>query len=503
MTSEGEKKPDFSGRIGRKASLVLATLFALLLIGGGVSILLTKSILEGTDEIGRLSEDIKRIDRIHFTAHHLVDAISYAMIRGAQYPGEDFSEVISNLGSQVEDYLKAKPAREVSQGDLPGKEQELEIFRELMEMASNLTRVAGGIFSSITQGARPKPEDLENLMGLIYRVHAKAEQLTQIHQAQIRRLIQMNSERMRLILIFYLTFLLIGSLLIVVGSLAFSRAIVSPLRKLATATHEIASGRFDKRVPVSSKDEIGQLSYSFNVMAERLAEHEAELRSLNEKAQSLAIMEERERIAREMHDGLAQTMGSLHLRITRAQELLDMDGTARAKAFLEETRKMAEGAYEDVRQSIFGLRTMVSRSLGLVPTLTEYLHEWSVQTGIPVDLQIRDERATHLTPEAEVQLIRIIQEALTNVRKHAGAAHAWVRFEMEGDRALVTVADEGKGFDMALPPKRAGRSFGLESMQERAQSIGGSLEVQSLPGKGTSIIARLPIVDKGDYKWKP
>lgn len=639
--------PEFPGRIGRKVSLVMASGFALVLLVGGVTILLARSILGSTEAIREESEAIKAIDRIHFTAHHLVDATSYAVIRGMPYPGEDVQGISSSLGGQVEAYLKARPREEIT-------EVEQGIFRDLRAMASTLGRLSQGIFGSVVQGAKVRSQDLEALMELIYRIHARAEQLTGIHQARIPHLIRQGGERMRFILTLYLAFVVIGVLLIAVGNVTFARAIVAPIRMLAAATEEVASGHFEKRVPVSSRDEIGRLSFCFNAMAERLAEHERELRSLNEqlerkarerealykigteilgslnldrilhsvvekakallgcevgalclleegqgpilqvtsgpplafapregqegrtdlmglcsldkaeacvegqallctvvrpeyreahlavplkrggkvigvfcvgdrqprsfsaaevdllsglaaqaaiaienarlyeRAESLAILEERERIAREMHDGLAQVLGALHFQLSRVEELLKAGETARVGETLEEIRRMAEGAYEDVRQAIFGLRTMVSRGLGLIPTLTEYLHEWSGQSGVAADLQIRDEEATRLAPEAELQLIRIIQEALANVRKHAMARSVSVRFEREGDYALVTVSDDGRGFEVSKPPKPISKGFGLTTMRERAESVGGSLEVHSGPGRGTSILVRLP-----------
>ncbi|MFQ5960385.1 MAG: HAMP domain-containing protein [Candidatus Methylomirabilales bacterium] len=637
----------------RRLSLAIASLFALVLLVGGISILLTQLILESADQIEGFSEEIKRIDHIHFTAHHLVDGISYAAIH--EMPGSDtnFPELIGRLSGQVEAYLKTTQS-------LREKELGFEFVQELMAMISRLSRLSKEIFGSIARGEKAKPRDLENLLGLIHRTHAAAEHITQIYQAEIRKLVQSSEEKMRLILGSYLAFVLGGSLLIVMGSFSFSRKIVVPIRTLAAATEEVASGRFERRVPVSSKDEIGQLAHSFNVMAERLEDHRRQLRGLNEslerkaqeaealykigteilalldldkllhsvverakellgcevgalcllneeeerelvprvtsgppeafgegriqpvdqslaltlmdycppapgagsqgrpqfrcamvkpeyleahlavplkrgkkvvgvfcvgdrrprsfstaevdllsglatqaaiaienaklyeKTQSLAILEERERIAREMHDGLAQALGALHLQVTRAQELLKVHQVAKAQTVLERIRKIAEAGYDDIREAIFGLRTIASRGLGLVPTLREYLHEWNLQNGVVADLQIDTETEVKLSPEAELQLIRIIQEALANVRKHAAARFARVRFELEESHLLVTVADDGKGFDQTQLSRRTSNCFGLETMRERAESVGGSLKVQSRLRRGTTVIVRLP-----------
>src|SRR5207249_2061229 len=136
---------------------------------------------------------------------------------------------------------------------------------------------------------------------------------------------------------------------------------------------------------------------------------------------------------------------------------------------LRGVKRVAAAAYGEVRQAIFGLKMMVSRDLGLIPTLTEYLHEFSQETGISVELKVADEATTKLSAHAEVQLIRIIQEALANIRKHAHAKRAWVIFETEGDKAKITVQDDGRGFDSRDAARLSRASFGLQSMRERAE----------------------------------
>ncbi len=161
-------------------------------------------------------------------------------------------------------------------------------------------------------------------------------------------------------------------------------------------------------------------------------------------------------------------------------------------ATLGEAEKIAADAFREVRQSIFGLRTMVTRSLGLVPTLAEYLHDFSQQSGVAVDLRISDEGQIRLSPDREVQLIRIIQEAHTNVRKHAEARHASVTLDATPEGLGVTIADDGRGFAPAEVRARGRESFGLQTMEERAAAAGGCLRVESAPGEGTRVVVRFP-----------
>ena len=208
---------------------------------------------------------------------------------------------------------------------------------------------------------------------------------------------------------------------------------------------------------------------------------------LSEEVRSMAVIQERERLAREMHDGLAQELGLLHMKLCGALER-STDAEAVAQA-MREMVYITDHAYEDVRQSIFGLRTFVSRGLGLVPALTELLHEFSVRNGIRVELEVAD-GTFRLSQASELQVVRIIQEALANVRKHARADHAVVRLQREGDWIRVSVEDQGIGWDPMTSTDR--RHFGLQGMRERAEGLGGQLQIDSSPGRGTRVVATVP-----------
>jgi PAS domain S-box-containing protein len=212
---------------------------------------------------------------------------------------------------------------------------------------------------------------------------------------------------------------------------------------------------------------------------------------LYQEVQSLAIVKERQRLAREMHDSFAQTLGLLHLQLGKVRE--DHAGIdPHLTAALNDLTRMSEHAYDELRQSIFGLRTMVSRGLGWIPTLTEYLHEFSTRTGIRVTLQTSEEVPDRLPPATEVQFVRIIQEALANVQKHARADHARVRLEREAPWLRVTIEDNGQGFQRDGSDVGKPNHFGLQTMRERAESLGGRLEIVSAPGSGTRVIATVP-----------
>ena len=210
---------------------------------------------------------------------------------------------------------------------------------------------------------------------------------------------------------------------------------------------------------------------------------------LSDEVRSLAAVEERERLAREMHDGLAQALGLLHLKLQGA--LASSAGAPRSTEQLREMVQITERAYEEVRQSIFGLRTFVSRGLGLVPTLTEYLHEFSAHNGIAVELESRPVlRSARSLPRPRCRPSASSRRRSTNVRKHAGSDRARVRLQRDGAWLRVTVEDDGVGWDAR--PCQDRLHFGLQTMRERAEGLGGRLEIDSALGRGTRVVATLP-----------
>lgn len=217
---------------------------------------------------------------------------------------------------------------------------------------------------------------------------------------------------------------------------------------------------------------------------------------LFDQVQQLAVMEERDRIAREMHDGLAQILGYLNLRLRLAEEMLERGDREALRAELSHSASVTQEAYADVREAILGLRTSISLEQDLVTTLREYLRKFRQNSNIEAELEIECDLPVLLTPAAEVQLIRIIQEALTNVRKHARASHAWVRIRTIGGMAEVSISDNGRGFDLVQSAAKEGH-FGLQTMRERAESVGGTVEFLTAPGRGTTVQVRLPLATEG------
>jgi signal transduction histidine kinase len=214
---------------------------------------------------------------------------------------------------------------------------------------------------------------------------------------------------------------------------------------------------------------------------------------LMEQQQIMATLRERERLARELHDGLAQSIAAAHLQASTAKLLLTQGATADLGECLDGILDTTMQAETDVRDYLLAAKTVISAGRTFFPALREHLQRFSRQYGLPVELSVPPELEEHgLAPAIEVQLLRIIQEALSNVRKHACADHVRVCFSIAEQRLRVAIIDDGLGFD-PVTLVSAGGGYGLRAMRERAETLSGSLTVSSRAGQGTEVVALLPL----------
>lgn len=206
----------------------------------------------------------------------------------------------------------------------------------------------------------------------------------------------------------------------------------------------------------------------------------------------MAVLEERYRLSREFHDGLAQTLGYLGLQSERLEQLLKEGLVETAVTESAEMRRSIRAAYVDVREAIDGLRLGMEAAGQLAARLREYTTEFTRQTGVHVEFTAVPDQI-NVPPNSALQLLRIAQEALTNVRKHAQADEVAVRLRQLDDELQLTIIDDGRGFPDSLPVERQYRSYGLSSMRERTESLGGTLTVATQPGQGTRITVVVPV----------
>ncbi len=212
---------------------------------------------------------------------------------------------------------------------------------------------------------------------------------------------------------------------------------------------------------------------------------------LYERIRYMATTEERSRLAREIHDNLSQLLGYLNLKAASAEQLLARDQVEQARDALREVKQIAQEVYADARETIFSLRATTSEE-GLLVALQGYLADYAMYYGLQAELIVNDPLLLEFPAETEIQISCIIQEALTNVRKHAGARKVWLRFEPQGSMVRLCIQDDGRGFDPGWSDDKGGLRFGLSIMRERAESVGGRLELDSQLGAGTQVVVWVP-----------
>jgi len=207
----------------------------------------------------------------------------------------------------------------------------------------------------------------------------------------------------------------------------------------------------------------------------------------------IAQEEERLRIARELHDEAGQALSALSMGLGAAQRVLP-SGADRAWGILEDLKAQTVEVVGRIRALTVDLRPSLLDDLGLVSALRHYTQDLSQRSGTNILFEARGLKG-RLPAQVETALFRIVQEALTNVTRHAAAHTAWVRLEQAGTMLTVSIKDDGQGFnpDEMMPSKTGGKGLGLLGMQERAILLGGALHIDSQPGQGTQVCVKLPL----------
>ena len=214
-----------------------------------------------------------------------------------------------------------------------------------------------------------------------------------------------------------------------------------------------------------------------------------ELASLRDSEIERASLEERTRLARELHDGLAQ---DLWLAKLRTGELASMDGLpVEARQAAQEAVAAIDVGLGDAREAVAALRSSAHSESGFCNLVRRTVEDSGDRYGLRVEFTFEGEHAAHIAPRTQAEILRIAQEAMTNIARHADATIVGVRLAIDGERIALRVVDNGRGFDTAAVPPG---TFGLASMQERAALIGGRLRVASRPGAGTRVVLTAPFM---------
>lgn len=208
------------------------------------------------------------------------------------------------------------------------------------------------------------------------------------------------------------------------------------------------------------------------------------------QAEENASLSERQRLAAELHDNLAQTLGAINLQVGLAAELIHRGESATAVTRLKEMQNSLKNAYAQVRMALTGLRDPLPETGDLLPEVQLLLADFEAQSGLPVELIIKGEEGIALTAVSQKQALYILREALTNIRRHAHASQVQITIARNNGSVVFQISDDGKGFD---PGRVNGANhLGLTIMHTRAERSRGQLTVHSMPGEGTQITAVFP-----------
>ncbi len=218
--------------------------------------------------------------------------------------------------------------------------------------------------------------------------------------------------------------------------------------------------------------------------------------NLMEEKDRLVTVEEdaRKKLARDLHDGPTQTIAAIAMRLNYIRMLVERDPKQSIEE-LHQLENLARTTTKEIRQMLFTLRPLILETQGLVPALEQLLQKLSETQPIPIHLEADREAADLLSKEAQGSIFYIVEEALTNARKHAGAENLWIRIYQRGMKVLIEIEDDGKGFDIAKVEASYDTrgSLGMRNLHERAVLVKGKTVIQSTPGQGTKITVTIPV----------
>ena len=268
------------------------------------------------------------------------------------------------------------------------------------------------------------------------------------------------------------------------------RVALSPLKLLEQTAERVQRGALDARAPVSPLGDanLTRLTDIFNKMLDSLSVYRQQLQEVAAKALH-AQEEERKRIARELHDETAQVLAALIIRLRVARSANDRETR---DARLEEVRNELVKAAEGIRRFAWGLRPPALDHVGVVAAISEHVRSLCETTKLNVVFEA-DQIDKLLSPETELALYRIVQEALSNTVRHAGASIVRVRMRHQEGRVVVLVTDDGKGFVDGEAHDSVKMGLGIFGMRERAAYVNGTVDIETCPGGGTTVCVTIPV----------
>ena len=296
----------------------------------------------------------------------------------------------------------------------------------------------------------------------------------------------------QILLISTIILLAAGTLVYFISSVTF----IKPVNALLESVQAVSRGELERQVEINTGDELSELADNFNSMTCKLAETKRMRDSLLQKTIN-SQEEERQRVARELHDETGPTLSTL----TISLQLLE--GAQDQKEYrekIEEFRQLLLHTVEQIRGMVWKLTPTLLMDLGLKAALESFINKFWQEQEWELDLHISGLEDRRLPAEVEITAYRVIQEALTNIYKHAEAGKVEIRVEATDKQLEVAVVDDGVGFEPELFEKKGKSGLGLRSMRERVELVRGKLQVSSSPHEGTTVEFTIPLPEEGGEK---
>ena len=466
-----------------KITGLLVLYFVVALIAIGSTLLVSWQLEGGAAAINDAGSERMRSYHIAFLLAQQVQKPSRELQQAIQTEVMQFEKVLADLD-------RGDPRRPLS---LP-KNEDVHTQMMLLQQAwqDNIKPRITHILSSKLQS-----EQVEQL--------AEFQPIIEAYVASVNKLVAMvehsNARATTLLRTFQIglvSLAFIGTVLLVH---LFSIMVVHPVSRLRKGLPSLGAGHFDVRLPVTSQDELGELAAGFNHMAADLQDIyktleqrvEEKTRSVEAKSKELAaldremaVFEERNLLAQELHDSIAQSLAYLNIQVQLLHEDLQKGNTVTALQELEQIREGVQESYDDVRELLVHFRTRIGNA-DLEAAMRSALERFEGQTNIRTSFE-RQGIVPEISPEHVLQIMHIVHESLSNVRKHAKASHVEVKL-LSAETCTLSIQDNGIGFNAARDDSDT--HVGLHIMRERAHRIGAVLFLESAHGKGTKVCLEL------------
>ncbi|WP_079480692.1 HAMP domain-containing sensor histidine kinase [Halobacillus salinus] len=301
------------------------------------------------------------------------------------------------------------------------------------------------------------------------------------------------------VVFFIICFVIIGAFTSLLTGFQFSTALKHRMDRLSTMIRQLSRGEYTFRIPIEDQEEMTGLSEELNELGGKLEyQKESLVKLADEKAElarsahKAATIEERQRLARDLHDAVSQQLFALTMMAQATERILEKKPD-KAKKQLHEITQMALQAQTEMRALLLHLRPVHLSGDSLTSGIESLVEELKQKCSLKFHLDMED--SPNLSKTAEEHVFRVLQEALSNILRHANASNVTINISSSGREVFVHIADDGNGFSLA-DHKDNKASYGLKTMRERCEEIGGEFSIRSREGEGTYIDIRIPMMEK-------